>query len=179
LGAAALEQLKTRTADYFNQVETFSQALASLTAQLPNMLPSDHEALDAFVQATGPANRDISFLLLFVCDQLVMDICVNKVDRAFQAESAAAKVRLYLREKADVQFEEAFLEIFPVGGGQIVYREGRFFVTGHNESFEFTFSEPDQAMSNYLLSRLACIKFSFVAQILRKEFPHLRFVVQV
>src|SRR5262249_42180651 len=83
LEAGALEQLKMRTSDYFGQLENFAQALISLTGQLPNMLPSDRAVLEDFLKASGPANRDISYLLLFASDQLIIDISSNKADRSF------------------------------------------------------------------------------------------------
>lgn len=171
--------LKERTKEYFEQVQSFSQNLSMVSAHIPNILPLDRELIVKFLNAQSPANRDLPFLMVFACDQLVMDICPNNADRFYQVESAIGKIRAYLRETLEAKFEEPSVEIFPIGGGRIACREDNLFLTGHNESFELSFSEPDKAMSNYLLSKISSIKFSFAAQLLRAEFPNLRFIAQV
>ncbi|MEW6730335.1 MAG: hypothetical protein AB1489_03250 [Acidobacteriota bacterium] len=175
----SLASLKGSAIDYFEQLDSFAQTLNTLTGYLPYILPADRKIVEDFIQTTAPANRDLPFLMFFACDQLMMDICANSADRPYQVEAATAKIRSYLREQMGAQFEEPSIEIFPIGGGRISCRDSRFFLTGHNQSFELAFSEPDQPMSNYLLSKVASIKFSFATQMLRSEFANFHFVVQV
>jgi hypothetical protein len=173
------EVLKARASEYFQQMQEFSESLTSLTTHLPRILPTDYEVLNNFLKATAPANRDLPFLMLFACDHLIMDICTNNAERAYQMESALGKLRAYLREQMGAEFQEPSIELFPIGGGRIACREGRFFLTGHNESFELAFAEPHQAMTNYIISKVASIKFSYAAQVLSSEFPNLRFFAQL
>ncbi|MBL8152328.1 MAG: hypothetical protein JNN15_20575, partial [Blastocatellia bacterium] len=134
---ATIESLRTRTNDYFTQLDSFAETLFDLTSQLPNLLPTDKKALTNFLQATTPVNRDMPYLLLFAGDQLVLDMCLNKADRNYQVETALSKIRAYLREQIGGKFEEPSIEIFPIGGGRIVCREDKVLLTGQNESFEF------------------------------------------
>jgi hypothetical protein len=174
-----LETFRARSAAYFDQLGVFSQKLIDWSAKTPYLLPEDSEALGKFLKATSPINRDLSFLLIFAGDQLVMDICTSRTDRSYQLEAAMGKIQAFMRKQIDKRIESSSLELFPVGGGLITCRDRQFFLSGHNESFELSFSEPDRAMSNYLLSRVASIKFSFAAQILRQEFPKINFIAQV
>jgi hypothetical protein len=178
-GSAAIELSKARIADYFENLEGYIRTLNEQTGQVPNLLPGDRDLIKGFLNATSPAHRDLSFLLLFVCDQLVMDICTNRADCIYQVDSAVGKIEAFMRETFKEEFKDKSLEIFPISGGKIICSDNRFFITGHNESFEPTFAEPERAMSNYLLSKVASIKFSFAAQILRQEFPQIQFFTQV
>ncbi|KAF0213721.1 MAG: hypothetical protein FD167_5284 [bacterium] len=117
--------------------------------------------------------------MLFACDHLIMDICTNNAERLYQMESALGKLRVYLREQMGAEFQEPSIELFPIGGGRIACRSGRFFLTGHNESFELAFTDPHESMTNYIISKVASIKFSYASQVLRAEFPDLRFFTQL
>jgi hypothetical protein len=172
-----LEDLKLRTADYFSHLGEFAQSMTELTSYLPTLLPTDREVLNNFLRASAPAKRELPFLFLFVGEQLVLDIGSN-VDRLYQVETCTAKIRAYLREMGG-QFEEPSIELFPFGGGHILCRENQFFLIGHNEAFELAFAEPEQPMSNHLMSRLVAIKFSFATQILRNAFPEYNFISQL
>lgn len=171
--------VKGRTDQYFIQLEEFLENLTKVTSSLPTLLPTDRNNVASFLAASAQGSRDLPFLLVFAGDHLIMDVCPNISERSYHLERAMAKIRDYLRENLNAKVEESSVEIFPVGGGHIAYREGKFFLTGHNDSFELAFAEPHQAMSNYLLSKVASIKFSFAAQILSDEFPQWRFIAQV
>ena len=171
--------LKSRCTEYFQQMQDFADSLAGLTNHLPRILPSDREVVNNFIKAPGPANRDLPFLMLFACDHLIMDICTNNAERLYQMESALGKLRVYLREQMGAEFQEPSIELFPIGGGRIACRSGRFFLTGHNESFELAFTDPPESMTNYIISKVASIKFSYASQVLRAEFPDLRFFTQL
>lgn len=179
VGDEQWETLKERAEDYFEQLFDFVESLSSLTNHLPRILPSDKEILNNFIKATGPANRDLPFLMLFVGEHLVMDICTSNAERLYQTESALGKLRVYLREQMGGEFQEPSIEIFPIGGGRLACREGRFFLTGHNESFELAFRDPHESMTNYIISKVASIKFSYAAQVLHSEFPELQFFTQL
>ncbi|MBI4854101.1 MAG: hypothetical protein HY819_20080 [Acidobacteria bacterium] len=173
------DTLKNRAGEYFEQLKEFVESLSNLTNHLPRILPLDKEVLNNFIKATAPANRDLPFLMLFACDHLIMDICTNNAERLYQMESALGKLRAYLREQMGAEFQEPSIELFPIGGGRLACRDGRFFLTGHNESFELAFTDPHQSMTNYIISKIASIKFSYAAQVLHTEFPDLRFFTQL
>lgn len=179
IDAKQWESMQKRTAEYFQQMADFAQSLNNLTQHLPRILPTDREIVNNFLKATAPANRDLPFLMLFACDHLIMDICTNNAERPYQMESALGKLRAYLREQMGAEFQEPSIELFPVGGGRIACREGQFFLTGHNESFELAFADPHEPMTNYIISKIASIKFSYAAQVLHAEFPELEFFAQL
>ncbi len=171
------ESIRLRSIDYFHKLATYADTVMDITSQLPIVLPEDREALKSFFHASAPATREVSYLFLFACEQLFMDVCATRADRGYQLETAPMKVRSYLRKQAGSNFEDPAIEFFPVGGGRLLYQHGNVIVTGQNDSFEFYFSEPEKAMSNYLVSKVASIKSSFIARLLHEEFPGVQFSV--
>lgn len=171
------ESVRARSAEYFRNLATYADTIIDITSQLPMILPEDHEALKNFFHASAPATREVSYLFLFACEQLFMDVCATRADRGYQLETAPVKIRSYLRKQGGSNFEDPTIEFFPVGGGRILYQHGNITVTGQNDSFEFAFSEPEKAMSNYLISKVASMKSSFIARLLHEEFPGIQFSV--
>lgn len=169
------ESIRSRSADYFRKLASYADTVIEITSQLPTILPEDYETLKNFFHASAPATREVSYLFLFACEQLFMDVCTTRADRGYQLETAPVKIRSYLRKQGGSNFEDPAIEFFPVGGGRILYQHGSITVTGQNDSFELSFSEPEKPMSNYLVSKVASIKSSFIARLLHEEFPGIQF----
>lgn len=171
-----LDALRMRSLDYFTKLAAYADAAIEITSQLPTILSKDREVLNQFLTSTT-TKGEVSYLFLIVCETLVIDICATTAERGHQLETATAKINSYIKTlKSSGEVPE--VELFPIGGGRIVRESSsKIIVTGQNESFEITFTEPDKAMSNYLLSRICSIKASFISRVLHEEFPQTSFSV--
>src|SRR5207247_2093661 len=93
LTAGAIAELRPQIHKYFEELSELYNVLLPLTAQIPQLLPQDREHLAAYLKTAPQKSAGLSFLLLFACNKLILDVSDFDEPQELQAERAEAKVR--------------------------------------------------------------------------------------
>lgn len=173
-----LEEMRSKMTDHFNQMTELYNSLIPLANQVPNLLPDDKKKLTDYLAKPPQKSNGLHFLVLLVCNRLVLDISEIAEEANLQAERAESKIRTYLRDVVNANIEEPSIEIYPIGGGRVVARQSQVIVTYQDEGFEPFWNELTQPCSQLFYSRFATKKFAMVAQLLTQEFPDYQILVR-
>ncbi len=174
----SLEEMRSKMTEHFSQMAELYNSLLPLANQVPNLLPEDKKKLTEYLAKPPQKSSGLHFLILLVCNRLVLDINEISEEANLQAERAESKIRTYLREMVQANIEEPSIEIYPIGGGRVIARQSQVVITSQDEGFEPFWSELTQQCSQTFYSRFTTKKFAMVAQLLTQEFPNYNFLVR-
>lgn len=177
-GTQRLNDMRPQLEDYFDQLGDLYNTLLVITEQIPAMLPVDKKRLGEYLVAAPQKSTGMRYLMLLVCNRLVID--VNDVDEpaTIQAERAEQKIRAFLRDEMKAAIEEQSIEVYPIGCGRIIARKGQGILTSYDEGFEPIWSESLQPHSQNLYLRYITNKIFMVVQILQQEFPDHQILIR-
>lgn len=173
-----IEQIYPKMTDYFNQVSDLYNSLVPIANKIPNFLPQDRKKLADYLANAPQKSSGLNFLILLVCNRLVIDVSETSDPATIQAERAESKIRTYLREQINAKVEEASVEVYPIGGARILARKGQCIITHQDEGFEPLWCELTQPCSKTLYAKFITKKFSMIAQLLEQEFPEHQILVR-
>lgn len=173
-----LDELRPQLKDYFDQLEDLHTNLVSLTNQIPHLLPESRDRLSKYLAAAPRKGLGLNYLLLLVCNRLVIDIADFDEAPNVQAERAEASVRAYLRDQLQASIEEPSVEVYPIGGGRILVRRTQCIITTGGDTFEPLWSELNKTRSQALYGQFITNKLSLAIQMIGREFPSHQLLIK-
>ncbi|MBL8150214.1 MAG: hypothetical protein JNN15_09850 [Blastocatellia bacterium] len=178
----SLIALRPQMADYFKQLSEIYTSLEQLTEQLPQILPEDRNRLAEYLKSSPQKSSGLPYLLMIVCNKIVLDVGDFEDLPNVQLERAETRVRNYLRAVLGATVDEPSIDTFPIGTGRLIARPGQCIVTTTGvtglENFEPTWAELYVPSSSTFYAKFLSTKYSLVTKILASEFPQYRVLVK-